>query len=254
MKYCTKCGTQMEDDVNFCPKCGTASNSASQVVNAESKNEVSEKGTSSIVAKLNELHSYFSEIKNAYNIFDNGIGIVNDAEWRKTVKGRCRASFAGKILWIVLALIVLSMIIMIIIGMNSYGDDLEFLFLMVYLWFLAVAVLICAIIFSIKGKGFKNHKKALDFYDKNVPIAQKQIQEHYAKLENCPLGIDYTSPSTIERLVYYLNSHRADSLKEAINVLEDERHKANVENTLAATRKAAEDAAFASSLTAINTL
>ncbi len=34
---------------------------------------------------------------------------------------------------------------------------------------------------------------------------------------------------------------------------EDERHKANVENTLAATRKAAEDAAFAAQMTAINT-
>lgn len=92
MKFCTKCGTQMEDDVNFCPKCGTATNSANQVVNVESKTEVSEKDSSSIVAKLKELHSYFSEIGNAYNIFDNGIGIINDAEWRKTVNKKYKGS------------------------------------------------------------------------------------------------------------------------------------------------------------------
>lgn len=244
MKFCTKCGTQMEDDVNFCPKCGTASNSANQVVNVESKTEVSEKDSSSIVAKLKELHSYFSEIGNAYNIFDNGIGIINDAEWRKTVNKRYKMSVAGIICWILTAIFVL--MIVRNYGFHRFGT-------VIILAFLAIVVLSCGIVFSIQGKGFKNHKKALDFYDKNVPIAQKQIQEHYAKLENCPLGIDYTSPSTIERLVYYLNSHRADSLKEAINVLEDERHKANVENTLAATRKAAEDAAFAAQMTAINT-
>lgn len=40
---------------------------------------------------------------------------------------------------------------------------------------------------------------------------------------------------------------------EVLLLAEDERHKANVENTLAATRKAAEDAAFAAQMTAINT-
>lgn len=249
MKFCTKCGTQMEDDVNFCPKCGTASNPTNQVVNVESKTEVSEKNTSSIVAKLKELHSYFSEIENAYNIFDNGIGIINDAEWRKTVNKRYKMSVAGIICWILTAIFILQCI-KTFGGIFIYSGATTKFFLSLFLGVITVSF---AITFSIYGKGFKNHKKALDFYDNNVPIAQKQIQEHYAKLEDCPLGIDYTSPSTIERLVYYLNSHRADSLKEAINVLEDERHKANVENTLAATRKAAEDAAFAAQMTAINT-
>ncbi len=27
MKYCTKCGYQLEDDASFCPKCGTSSDS-----------------------------------------------------------------------------------------------------------------------------------------------------------------------------------------------------------------------------------
>lgn len=251
MKYCTKCGMQMEDDVNFCPKCGTASNPVNQVVNVESKTEVSEKNTSSIVAKLKELHSYFSEIGNAYNIFDNGIGIINDEAWRKTVKKRYSMFVAGKVSWLLLVIFVLVIVNCYNAARHTYSITPMLLNLL--FWFLAIVALSCGIVFSIQGKGFKNHKRALDFYDKNVPIAQKQIQEHYAKLENCPLGIDYTSPSTIERLAYYLNSHRADSLKEAINVLEDERHKANVENTLAATRKAAEDAAFAAQVTAINT-
>lgn len=251
MKFCTKCGTQMEDDVNFCPKCGTATNSANQVVNVESKSEVSEKDSSSIVAKLKELHSYFSEIGNAYNIFDNGIGLINDAEWRKTVNKKYKMSVAAKVSWLLLLIFILAIVICYNAARHTYS--ITPLLLNLLFWFLAIVAFSCGIVFSIQGKGFKNHKKALDFYDKNVPIAQKQIQEHYAKLENCPLGIDYTSPSTIERLAYYLNSHRADSLKEAINVLEDERHKANVENTLAATRKAAEAAAFASQMTAINT-
>lgn len=250
MKFCTKCGTQMEDDVNFCPKCGTASNSANQVVNVESKSEVSEKDSSSIVAKLKELHSYFSEIGNAYNIFDNGIGLINDAEWRKTVNKR----YKGSIIYLsISAVIVLFFGIFAII--SAIQDDWLAFGLTIlaggeFAIALVIAFLIVGLIYITR---YSKHKKVLDFYDKNVPIAQKQIQEHYAKLENCPLGIDYTSPSTIERLVYYLNSYRADSLKEAINVLEDERHKANVENTLAATRKAAEDAAFASQMTAINT-
>lgn len=250
MKFCTKCGTQMDDDVNFCPKCGAASNSANQVVNVESKTEVSGKDTSSIVAKLKELHSYFSEIGNAYNIFDNGIGLISDAEWRKTVYKKIKLSVIELSISIAIALF------FCIFAIISAIEDEWFYFGVTVLfggWVLIIFGLVLLIGGLVYIRKWSSHKKALDFYDKNVPIAQKQIQEHYAKLENCPLGIDYTSPSTIERLVYYLNSHRADSLKEAINVLEDERHKANIENTLAATRKAAEDAAFAAQMTAINT-
>ena len=250
MKFCTKCGTQMEDDVNFCPKCGTATNSANQVVNVESKSEVFEKDSSSIVEKLKELHSYFSEIGNAYNIFDNGIGIINDAEWRKTVNKKYKGSIICLSISVVIVLFFGIFAIISAIQDDWFAFGLSILCGGELAIALVIACLLVGLIYIIK---YSKHKKVLDFYDKNVPIAQKQIQEHYAKLENCPLEIDYTSPSTIERLIYYLNSHRADSLKEAINVLEDERHKANVENTLAATRKAAEDAAFAAQMTAINT-
>ncbi len=33
MTYCSKCGTQMNDEMNFCPACGTQKNSTEQTTN-----------------------------------------------------------------------------------------------------------------------------------------------------------------------------------------------------------------------------
>lgn len=37
MKYCTKCGSSLNDDAKFCNNCGTASNVASNTTNGQSQ-------------------------------------------------------------------------------------------------------------------------------------------------------------------------------------------------------------------------
>ena len=101
---------------------------------------------------------------------------------------------------------------------------------------------------------YGKHKSTIEFYEQNLPEYNQIIVENYKKIENCSLPIDYTDPSIIEQLISFVDSKRAETLKEAINLFEDECHKAEVRNELKAAKEAANQAAFASTMTAINTM
>jgi chemotaxis protein CheX len=48
MTFCTKCGTQLADDVSFCSKCGTPVKAASQALNVSFSNETNKKSIKQI--------------------------------------------------------------------------------------------------------------------------------------------------------------------------------------------------------------
>ena len=92
----------------------------------------------------------------------------------------------------------------------------------------------------------------MNFYEKNLPLYNQKIVEHYNLYENCSLPIAYSDPAIIQQLISLLDSKRADNLKEAINLFQDECHKAEVRSELKATKEAAKEAALAASVSAIN--
>ena len=88
--------------------------------------------------------------------------------------------------------------------------------------------------------------------EKKRDEALKKIQEYYHDYPGqCPVSIDYSHPKTLEYLYTLMNNRRADTVKEAINLMEEEIHRKRMEMNqqeliyrTAQTGNAAQTAAF----------
>ena len=56
-----------------------------------------------------------------------------------------------------------------------------------------------------------------------------ELSDHYYQLSYCPVGFEYTYPPILQQLKQIVQTGRADTLKEAINVMIDDNHKSNME-------------------------
>ena len=219
--FCQNCGKEVSEETKFCPSCGNAINQAS------SKNE--NKEGAGLLNELKKYYEHFSKLSDVYNLYRIGNSLTNDLDWQKKVKSNLIAG------WIFFIIGTLGFIITLIPTIQSEG------ILLIAFW----QLFIFEIVFSIVGLVFiiknKKRKATLKFYTDNLPIFSQKISDHYQKLPNCSLPIEYTDSTIIPQLISLLDSKRADNLKEAINLFEDECHKAEVRNDLKATKKAAKE-------------
>lgn len=67
--------------------------------------------------------------------------------------------------------------------------------------------------------------------DKDLKEADKKITQYYRDYPGqCPVHISYSHPGTLEYLYSLMKSGRADTVKEAINLMEEELHRFRMEN------------------------
>ncbi len=234
--FCQNCGKEISEDTKFCPACGTAVNQAGTIVEVKEQKEVAE----NLVNDLQKCNSYFSQISNVYRLQNIGINLVNNATWCKKVKDSYVSSIVFLILGIGGALFTIPPIL---------NEPLLLLGLWEVLVFELVFFIAGLVQFSIYGK----HRKTLEYYKANMPLWNDSISKHYQNYKDCPLPIEFSDPVAISSIISYLKSKRADSLKEAINLYEDECHKAQVIIELQEMKAAAKQAATAASITALNT-
>ena len=232
--FCQNCGKEVSEETKFCPFCGNAVNQIS------SKNEDSK--VVNLSKKLNIYYEYFSKLSDIYNLYKIGNTLTNNLDWQKKVKSNLIAG------WIFFILGIVGFIFTLIPTIESEG------ILLLVLWELFIVEIVSFIVGLVSIIKFSKHKSTLKFYTENLPIFIQKISDHYQKLGNCILPIEYTDPNIISQLISLLDSKRADNLKEAINLFEDECHKAEVRNDLKATKKAAKEAAFVATMTALNTM
>ena len=270
--YCYNCGMQFQDSINFCPNCGAQINPA----NGNAVTTVGQKGRPSVLdrgatreSEINEVKkmlNYFSVKTEQYNEYDNVC-----RELYRLKKGR-RMSCAvwGWILTIAgIVSIGFSAFNWIISGFGNYiprqqttityGDGYSiyedfgslktpasspWFFLAVIAFFVLFAVLPGVLMIIVdKKKIKKGYNDELAYYSNRYCDLCDELYDHYLKYGNCSIGPEFTNPSNLQVILNTILSGRADTTKEAINVLVEDAHRKRMENYAAQTAEFAQKAA-----------
>ncbi len=235
MVFCSKCGTKNEDGANVCVSCGAplALSNGSALMNQQSQMMSNMGGMQAVaqqrqdsINEVNRMHAYFSQKQNEYNEYD-----------------KLNADIPGMMhVWFVPMLVI--GIIVTIIGFASVFSGSFASMLVVLVGAGLIAGFIAINVYR---------KKSLDENLNRVADLSNELAEHYAGYGMCLVGPEYTNPSIISAIKDVIVAGRADTPKEAINVLLDDHHKSNMEalatqtavNSAAAARGAKTAAAFA---------
>lgn len=237
--FCQNCGKEISEDTKFCPACGTAVNQVSAPVEIKEQKEVAEYSPES----LHKCYDFFSQIANVYDLWSIGNNLINNVTWCKKVKKEYTSA-------------IVCLCFGIIDGLFSWiWLSSDFKSLGLFTWSLLsipldAFAIIGGLIFTII---YGNHKSTIEFYQSKLPEYHETIAAHYKQYENCPLPIEYSDPVAISSIISYLKSKRADNLKEAFNLYEEECHRNQVLTELKEMKAAAKKAATAATIAAINT-
>ncbi len=227
-KFCTDCGTQLEDAAKFCAKCGkvqTVKETQEQLnpnckiegqggenTKFEQKN-CNQSGTTNCASEKNNLldelenaSQYFEQKQSSYDNFIN-------LEDRK-IRLKKPNGFALFVVGVILAFLFYC-----IISFNFYELDGWILILVSFVGF---GVVLPIMIFN---KGNAKVKNQLVSIDQKSSEIETVLHEHFNAYHNSPVSYEYSNPRVIAILKTYISSGRADNIKEAINCLIDDYHK-----------------------------
>lgn len=205
--FCSNCGKEITENSKFCPHCGSAVN---QIEETKTRDVAQGNG---LLDKLSDCKIYFSQISALYDFHRIGSKLINNTVWIKKVNSK----FTEGIICLLLGVITF-------IPTFKYIIENEWVPL-IFLWEVVIAEIVFAIVGGVMTLIYKKHKSTIAFYKEKMPVIDGKIADYYNKYSDCPISIEYSDPNTIERIISYLNSGRAENIKEAINVYEDECHK-----------------------------
>ncbi len=197
MGFCKYCGEAIDDDSAFCPKCG-------KKLSNESVNEPDlhghENNGSNLINDIKECIEKLSPYQGIYDQRDKLlIDITNYSDWPKTT-----LTFYG-------GFIFLSLLILYIKSTITYYAD----------WNSGLAILF----FSMFGLLLpwwlsRKYKAHYDYASSNIDIVTNELMKGFNSQE-LPISIafEYSNPRILRQLLKYIETGRADTLKEAINCL-----------------------------------
>ncbi len=248
MPFCSKCGTKNDDGVNFCVSCGAPLQGAAPqtpqmdpqmqaMMMQQMMMQQQQMGGMQALAQqrqesLNEMDrmiSYFGQKQNEYDEYD----YLNDLIPRQMyVKAKPMLVFG----------IISTVLSFILFGAGGGAAGAGAVFLIIGLGLIGGFIALNVV-----------RKNKLNANLDRVAILANELAEHYAGYGMCLVGAEYSNPRILLAIRDAITAGRADTPKEAINVLLDDNHKSNMEalatqtavNSAAAARGANTAAAFA---------
>ncbi len=224
MAFCKNCGTDL-NGARFCPNCGTADG---ELV-VQQPHNVAPMGAnprSNSLAEMENMQQYFGIKKPLYDKLD--------ALMAKIEKKRSKKKPGWLIGGILFGLLVL---LMASGGMYWYG----------IVMFGAVDVGIFYMYYLQR----KKNKEIVNQLLVEQAIVATELMDYYTAYGYCPVGIEYTEPSILYTINDVIRKGRADTPKEAINILLDDMHKEKMEEEAKRAANAAEATAAYSRQTAM---
>lgn len=211
--YCQKCGKQVSEADSFCVNCGNhlylPNHNTTNIYKSNlSRNDIRNEE----IRELKRMINYFSSKEKTYQAFSESASRVEHFDEDKSVAllvfGIIFTGFFG--------LIALTLI-------SHFQDTRDFLtpfFIMVFAFFFTAAPGICMI------SGYKKYARAFEKKREVVlreyDTISEQLRKEYIAYENCPLGFEYCTPEFLSVLLEIILSGRADTIKEALNLVADE--------------------------------
>lgn len=199
--FCQNCGKQISETDSFCTYCGNQMHSFVQKSNLQRndirKNEIEE---------LKSIISHFSLKTETYREYDSICLKVEQLNNGKSVR---------LLVWgIILTALGAFFSISSIVESAVYNGLFALSFLFVFL------PGIIMILFFIRHS--KNYDKAKASCFKKYSELSSELFNHYLKYKNCPIGVEYSNPDFLCFLLEKIYSGRADTIKEALNLVVDD--------------------------------
>ena len=221
MAFCSNCGAPLGEGAKFCTSCGSVvtpsavpaqAAAVAPVLNSQpAQPSMYEQSVQMRKESLNELSrmiDYFGRKHPQYHEYDNC-----NARLNKLMRG----TSVAPLVWGIIICVFNSIFLLILLSeffsrkgrSSSYGGIIFF-----GLFFLVGVGLIVLYICKSAGRG----KEKTRLLARIGQLAQ-ELTQYYIAFGYCPLGAEYTNPEILTRVADVLRSGRADSPKEAINIM-----------------------------------
>lgn len=222
--FCKNCGNELAEGAAFCPSCGTAQNDAAVALNKSTPASSPAGGDrAQVIGLMDSSFSVMTSIKQKENEIEEMELMIEEGQDKARKRYVALGVFLGY-----LAFTVVSVILAAAVG-NTLG--------MVLGCVAGVGVV------ALFVKRRKKYLKQVDECTKNKQSYETTLQS----LKNDPslswLPYDYRDGTSFTYLYTYLTNMRANTLTEAINLYETEKHQARLELLSAVSAQAASDAA-----------
>ena len=225
--FCQKCGNQTDSNAEFCPNCGNPMSGSQPQQRRVSSVELRQQRRQDELDELNKMIDYFSIKRNQYDEYDEVCERLNPNYLRK------RPSL---IIWGLVSAFWGVMFLMN--GFIPLGIIL----------LLGAGGLIFAFVKSTQAR--KNNYAAASqrYYE-----LSDELYRHYCDYGPCLVSAGYSNPSNLLAIRQTIQSGRADTITDALNIMLDDEHKAAMEAYSANTAAYAQEAAHSAGVAANNT-
>ncbi len=209
MKFCSHCGAELTGE-RFCPHCGAAAEGnlmgVATVPNYGQIN-VREHG----LLEMEKLLNYFGSKAAKYQECDQLIEEVTKRKKKFYIIWLILGVLLGWFGWWVMLNANINGILGYLVGIGLFILP-PILFLALFVWL-----------------NIKNRKRIKGAIAQQTALVA-ELHDHYCNYGNCPIGIEYTWPNVLNILAEIMRQGRTNEIKEAVNIMLDDLHKAKMES------------------------
>lgn len=258
MPYCSKCGSVLNADDMFCSGCGSRVNGdkskdLTTVSEKASPIAIQEKTRTESIEEMNRMIQYFGQKQQQYDEYDDCVEKINYySNPNSIVKVSGNRGTTQITIGIVMVCLTLffggfpALFSLFALG-GSYdiSSPLAILFFFTAFMVGGVVLVVLGVSKNSEYSRLVRQERAnlLSKYDERLTELANELQIHYKKYGYCATGPSYTNPKILSKLNELLALGRADTIKEAINLMHQEAHNAEMELQAAMTARSAESAA-----------
>ena len=215
--FCMKCGAQCPDGAAFCPSCGCASNTTSgnvapapamdynaqmmqaQMMQAQQYQMQKNAIRQSELDSINRAYAHFNLKRETFQNYDK-VGVC--------LNYYLRGAKSALIVWGAIITALSCVILFPLVSDGGSGSVVFIISLIIGLGMIAGGVLMKV----------NNKKKCRQYENEYIRLSQ-ELNDHYNAYPMCPIGAEYSNPEIIEVIMKIMNSGRADTVRDAINVM-----------------------------------
>lgn len=215
--FCQHCGKPLPDGAAFCPACGGGISAPATDYQAQ-KQAVRD----SEIAVLRDAIRHFEQKRQQYAAYDNACAMFNHY-----ARGARSTLIAFGAVLLSLSVLILAVVVApeIIYERQTVTD----------LWVVLFGALAPGIIMLTVGISLKVNcrRQYVRYYAQCTQLAD-ELYAHYTEYYNCPVGQEYTNPAVLTVILDVLQSGRADTIKDALNIALNDVNRRRMDAYLAA--------------------
>lgn len=209
--FCPHCGQQIADGSAFCSVCGksttnVAAPAPTPVIDYQAQKQAVRQ---SEISAMSKALAHFNEKRDEFTEYDLVCELVN--HYAKGAKG-------SLLVWGII--IATAGLLCCLAGPEALIGSL-----------IGFVVPGAAMIFGGIMMKVKNRKNYAYFQQEYARLSE-ELYNHYVSYPNCPVGPEYANPEILETILGVLQSGRADTIKEAINLLIDDAERSEMSEYL----------------------